>query len=98
MQKLKHFLKSMPPDERARFCVDCGTTEGYLRKAISQNQKLGPNLCIEIEKASGRKVTCEDLRDDCDWAYLRENPLLDLSSGGGEDGHRQTDGAALQPS
>jgi DNA-binding XRE family transcriptional regulator len=27
--------------------------------------------CIQIEKATGGKVRCEDLRPDVDWAYLR---------------------------
>ncbi len=27
--------------------------------------------CIEIEKAAGGAVRCEDLRPDVDWAYLR---------------------------
>lgn len=27
--------------------------------------------CPEIEKATNRAVTCEELRPDIDWAYLR---------------------------
>jgi DNA-binding transcriptional regulator YdaS (Cro superfamily) len=27
--------------------------------------------CLEIEKATGRQVQCEELRPDLDWAYLR---------------------------
>lgn len=27
--------------------------------------------CPEIEKATGGAVTCEELRPDVDWAYLR---------------------------
>lgn len=27
--------------------------------------------CIEIERATGSQVRCEDLRPDVDWAYLR---------------------------
>ncbi|HRQ59178.1 MAG TPA: helix-turn-helix domain-containing protein [Azoarcus taiwanensis] len=27
--------------------------------------------CIQIEKATGGKVRCEDLRPDVDWGYLR---------------------------
>jgi DNA-binding transcriptional regulator YdaS (Cro superfamily) len=28
--------------------------------------------CIEIEKASDGAVTCEELRPDVDWGYLRK--------------------------
>lgn len=27
--------------------------------------------CLEIEKATQRKVSCEELRPDVDWTYLR---------------------------
>ena len=29
--------------------------------------------CIQIEKATGGKVKCEDIRPDVDWAYLRNS-------------------------
>lgn len=73
MDKLLDYLNSLPKDERASFCVECGTTEGYLRKAVSKSQKLGGDLCILIERVSKRAVRCEDLRPDADWAYIRSS-------------------------
>lgn len=55
------------------FCDRCGTSEGYLRKAVSAGQKLGESLCINIERESRRAVTCEELRPDVDWAYIRSS-------------------------
>lgn len=74
MDKLIQFLNRMPPPDQAVFAKRCGTTVGYLRKAVSKRQKLGDGLCINIERESGRAVLCEDLRPDCDWAFLRGTP------------------------
>lgn len=71
MEKLLKFLNGLPKDERPRFCDACGTSERYLRKAISIHQRLGADLCINIERESKQAVECEDLRPDVDWAYLR---------------------------
>lgn len=54
------------------FVTACGTTEGYLRKAISLRQQLGTGLCIELERESGGAVLCEELcPTGVDWAYIR---------------------------
>jgi DNA-binding transcriptional regulator YdaS (Cro superfamily) len=73
MDKLLAYINSLSPDERERFAADAKTSIGYLRKAISTKQKLGEALCMDIERASKRAVTCEDLRPDLaeQWAYLR---------------------------
>jgi DNA-binding transcriptional regulator YdaS (Cro superfamily) len=71
MEKLIEFLNSLEPSDQAAFAEACGTSVGYLRKACSKGQKLGDNICINIERESQGKVTCEDLRPDVDWAYLR---------------------------
>ena len=53
------------------FATSCGTSEGYLRKAISTQQRLGAALCVNVERESSGTVRCEDLRPDVDWGYLR---------------------------
>nr|WP_071650123.1 MULTISPECIES: YdaS family helix-turn-helix protein [unclassified Janthinobacterium] len=71
MDKLHRYLNSLTKHDRASFFARVGTSEGYLRKAISIQQKLGEGLCIKIERESSRAVRCEDLRRDVDWEYLR---------------------------
>lgn len=71
MKKLLDYLNSLPKDARASLCLACGTTEGYLRKAVSKGQNLGADLCIALERETGAVVQCEDLRADIDWAYIR---------------------------
>lgn len=71
--KLRSFINSMRPQEQIEFAKRCGTTIGYLRKAISKGQAFGADICVEIEKNSHGAVTCEELRPDIDWAYIRGN-------------------------
>lgn len=71
MEKLLKFINRLDKAARLDFCKRCGTSERYLRKAISIRQRLGADLCINIERESSGDVECEDLRPDVDWAYLR---------------------------
>ena len=71
MRKLIDYLNLMSADQQRAFALTCETTVGYLRKAASTGQNLGEGLVMRIERASARAVTCEDLRPDVDWAYLR---------------------------
>lgn len=34
-------------------------------------RQVPADRCIEIERATGGQVRCEELRPDVDWAYLR---------------------------
>lgn len=71
MEKLLEYLNGLPKDLRVKFVSACDTSEAYLRKAVSKRQKLGAELCVRIERESGRAITCEDLRPDVDWAFIR---------------------------
>lgn len=68
MDKLITYLNSLDKDSRAEFAAKCGTSEGYMRKARSANQKFRCELCVRIERNSNREVTRKDLRDD--WAEV----------------------------
>jgi DNA-binding transcriptional regulator YdaS (Cro superfamily) len=88
MDKLLAFLNNLGKSERAEFCAACETTERYLRKAVSVNQRLGESLCINIDRESRGAVRCEDLRPDVDWAYLRgsaKDEQVDGVAGGPAD-------------
>lgn len=73
MKALRDYLNGLDAEARDAFAERCGTTIGYLRKAISIGQALGESLCIAIERESGGAVRCEQLRSDVDWKYLRES-------------------------
>lgn len=69
MKKLLAYLNGLSLEDRQAFEMSSGTTIGYLRKAISKNQKLGAEICVSIEQATAGKLTRKDLRTD-DWAQI----------------------------
>ena len=71
MDKLLKYLNDLPKEQRAAFCTACGTSEGYLRKAVSKKQKLGTALCIALERESAGSIPCESLVPEADWAFIR---------------------------
>lgn len=71
MEKLREYLNNLSTEEQSAFVRRCNTSVSYLRKAISAKQHLGPNLAIAIERETDGAVSCEDLRPDVDWQFLR---------------------------
>lgn len=69
MNELRIYLNSLSLDEQRDFASRCGTTIGYLRKALSKNHDLGAALCVLIEKASSGEVTRKHLHP-CDWTSI----------------------------
>lgn len=89
MKSITAYLATLPPDQRDAFAQRCGTTVGYLRKAVSAGQRIGESLAIAIERESCRAVTVEEIRPDVDWAYIRatnceqkQPPALDGQAAG----------------
>lgn len=66
MDKLLAYLNGLDFHQREVFAHKCKTTVGYLRKACSAGQSIGPEICVAIERASEGTVTRRDLRPD-DW-------------------------------
>lgn len=78
MDKLKSLLRQMTLEEQARFCFACGTTLGYMRKALSVGAIFRPALCVSIEQESKGLVTRCDLHPD-DWQDIWPE-LVDTSA------------------
>lgn len=64
MNNLRTYLNSMSPPEQEAFAARCGTTIGYLRKALSVSQLLGETLALAIERESAGAVPLASLRPD----------------------------------
>lgn len=74
MEKLQDYLNGMAPPSQIEFATRCGTTIGYLRKAISTRQRLSEGLCLRIRAESAGVVQPADLLPDVDWQYLLTDP------------------------
>ena len=74
IQSLKDYVSNLGSDEkRMAFASSCGTTLGHLRQVYYGNRSCDVGLAIEIEKNTNQQITCESLRDDIDFAYLRNS-------------------------
>lgn len=69
MEQLRTYLNALSLREQREFASRCGTTIGYLRKALSKNHELGAALCVLIERFSNNCVTRKDLHP-CDWERI----------------------------
>ncbi|ALO46594.1 transcriptional regulator [Pseudohongiella spirulinae] len=81
--QLSEFLKTIsgdPNDSIKSFARRCGTTAGQLRQVAGGYRRAGESLAINIERESAGAVTCEELRPDVDWAYLRSTSVSQTSA------------------
>lgn len=65
---LKTYLKDRKQVDLARAL---GVTQGAVHQWASGMTRVAVERCIAIERATDRAVTCEELRPDVDWAFLR---------------------------
>jgi len=69
MIELRHYLNSLGKEERDRYAKSCGTTVGYLRKAISSGTSRDGALALKLDENSGGKVKKQNIRPDI-WPEL----------------------------
>lgn len=71
MREILSYLNNLTPKQQAEFASRSQTTVGYLRKAGCKGQRISSDLCIRLERESRGALTCEALRPDVDWGYIR---------------------------
>lgn len=64
MDTLRTYLNSLSLREQSSYAIACGTTIGYLRKALSTRPSLDGALCRLLDENSGGKVPRQSLRPD----------------------------------
>lgn len=69
---LNEYLDALKDDgAREAFAKRCRTSLQYIRLVGYGHKRAGESLAINVERESARRVTCEQLRPDVDWAYIR---------------------------
>lgn len=71
MKKLLAYLNAIPVEAREPFAAKCGTSFDYLRQIGYGNRACTEGLAIELERETGRALTCEELCPKADWAFIR---------------------------
>lgn len=69
--KLIDYLNAIPVEARNSFAARCGTSFDYLRQIGYGNRPCTEKLAINLERESGRLLTCEELCPTTDWAFIR---------------------------
>jgi hypothetical protein len=67
MNSLRTYLATLSKADQAAYATRCGTTIGYLRKALSTKPRLDGALVRRLWEESGGVVVREELRPDI-WA------------------------------
>ena len=69
MEALKKYMASLSPKEKIVFAELCGTTLPYLRKVMSTNSSIGPEICAQLEIHSGGAISRKELNPQ-NWARI----------------------------
>ncbi|MDR3445962.1 YdaS family helix-turn-helix protein [Dyella sp.] len=64
MKTLRAYLSTLSTIDQAAYAKQCGTTIGYLRKALSTKPRLDGALVRRLDEESGGQVSRQDLRPD----------------------------------
>lgn len=64
MDSLRAYLATLTRADQAAYAARCGTTIGYLRKALSTKPRLDGALVRRLWEESGGFVIREELRPD----------------------------------
>lgn len=64
METLRTYLATLAPIDQAAYAKRCGTSIGYLRKALSTKPRLDGALVRKLDEESSGIVSRYDLRPD----------------------------------
>ncbi|MGR4897486.1 hypothetical protein ACIPR8_19780 [Stenotrophomonas sp. LARHCG68] len=78
MDTLRAHLSTLVPADQAAYAARCGTTIGYLRKALSKGQRFDGGLVRLLHVESGGVVSLTELRPDI-WPPVEEELSLALA-------------------
>lgn len=80
---LRTYFMGLTVEQRAEFAARCGTTRKHLTNVAYGYKPCSEKLAINIERESGRKVLCESICPDADWAYIRATGCEAAAAGAG---------------
>jgi len=70
---LHAYIKALDRAALDDLAMRCQTTAGQLKQIAYGNRRANAGLAINLERETEGQVTCEELRPDIDWAYLRQS-------------------------
>lgn len=70
---LREYIKPLKKPELEQFAARCGTSAGQIKQVAYGHRRASAGLAVSIDRETGGTVSCEEMRSDIDWAYLRGN-------------------------
>lgn len=68
---LHAYIKVLDKAKLDELATRCSTTAGQLKQIAYGHRRASVVLAVSLERETQGFVTCEQLRPDVDWAYLR---------------------------
>lgn len=68
---LHNYIKGLDKAQLEGLAQRCQTSVGQLKQVAYGNRRAGAGLAVCLERETQGAVTCESLREDIDWQYLR---------------------------
>lgn len=68
---LREYIKGLDKAALEGLAERCKTSVGQLKQVAYGNRRASAGLAVCLERETQGAVTCESLREDIDWAYLR---------------------------
>jgi len=65
------YIKGLDKAELEGLAKRCQTSVGQIKQVAYGNRRASAGLAVCLERETQGVVTCESLREDIDWAYLR---------------------------
>ncbi|HIE3934819.1 TPA: transcriptional regulator [Pseudomonas aeruginosa] len=74
------YIKRLDAAELSDLATRCETSSGQIKQVAYGHRRASATLAINLDRETDGKVTCEKLRPDIDWGYLRSNPSTNKSA------------------
>lgn len=71
---LLEYTKPLSREELEEFAARCKTSVGQIKQVAYGHRRASAALAIDIDRETKGAVSCDQLRPDIDWAYLRSRP------------------------
>ncbi|WP_342030476.1 transcriptional regulator [Pseudomonas syringae] len=68
-------MKGLDSAQFAELATACETSVGQLKQIAYGYRRASAGLAISIDRNTEGRVTCEELRPDIDWLYLRNSTI-----------------------
>ncbi|MNN43688.1 hypothetical protein D3C81_1579360 [compost metagenome] len=68
---LLEYIKPLAKSDLDDLAARCKTSSGQIKQVAYGHRRASASLAIDLDRETKGQISCEQLRPDIDWAYLR---------------------------